>query len=139
MELSLEALWYLFVELFGVNLDFVLDQNGHWGEVQMGLAMADVRRVHCKCLWQVVKWSLVSPAACINEWTTVGPTNRNPLRIMSLLMLSDFEVFTGILWPNLYWVEIGLWFTNPHMYLSNEPNSLLICKIWHHLPREHIY
>lgn len=46
---------------------------------------------------------------------------------MSLLMVSDFEVFTGILWHDLYWVQMGLWFTNPHKYLSNDPNSLLIC------------
>uniref|UniRef100_A0A6N2M7W3 Uncharacterized protein n=1 Tax=Salix viminalis TaxID=40686 RepID=A0A6N2M7W3_SALVM len=31
----------------------------------------------------------------MNEWMTVGPTNRNPLFTMSLLMVSDFEVLTG--------------------------------------------
>lgn len=84
-------------------------------------------REHCRCLWQTLKWSLVRPVACINEWTTVGPTNLKPLLTMSLLIVSDFDVFTGTLCPILYCVEIGLWFTKPHMYLSNDPNSLLIC------------
>jgi len=59
----------------------------------------------------------------------VGPTNLNPLLTMSLLIVSDFDVFTGILCPNLYEVEIGLLLTNVHMYLSNDPNSFLICNI----------
>lgn len=114
------------LDLIWINLIFL---NWNWNYrkcsvVQWGV---DANKVHCKCLWQVIKWSLVSPAACINEWSTVGPTHLNPLLIMSLLMLSDFDVLTGILWPNLYWVEMGLWLTKPQMYLSNEPKSLLIC------------
>lgn len=106
--------------LISSELKLVIWSYRQWGR--------DANKVHCKCLWQVIKWSLVSPDACMNEWTTVGPTNLNPLLTMSLLMLSDFDVFAGILCPNLYWVEIGLWFTNPHMYLSNEPKSFLTCK-----------
>lgn len=109
------------------SISFFLNWNWNYSE---GFVV-DANKVHCKCLWQVIKWSLVSPAACINECSTVGPTNLKPLRIMSLLMLSDFDVFTGILWPNLYCVEMGLWFTKPQTYLSNEPKSLLICNMAH--------
>lgn len=109
-----------------LSCSLFMSWNWFYGEGSM-IQWGRAAKVHCKCLWHVIKWSLVRPAACINEWTTVGPTNLNPLLTMSLLMLSDFDVFTGILWPNLYWVEIGLWFTNPQMYLSNEPKSFITC------------
>lgn len=62
---------------------------------QVGVCSANA--VHWRWRWQVIKWSLVRPAACMKEWTTVGPTDLNPLLTMSLLMLSDFDVFAGIL------------------------------------------
>lgn len=58
--------------------------------------------MHWMCRGQVVKWSLVRPAACMKECITVGPTSLNPLLTISLLMASDFDVFTGILWLDLY-------------------------------------
>lgn len=68
----------------------------------------DDRAMHWRWRGQVIKWSLVKPAACMNEWMTVGPTNLKPFLTMSLLMVSDFEVFTGILWHDLYCVVICL-------------------------------
>lgn len=63
----------------------------------------------CECLvGQVIKWSLVRPAACMNECMTVGPTSRNPLLTMSLLIVSDFDVFAGILLHHLYCVTMAL-------------------------------
>ena len=127
---------YIFFEHFWVifSFSFLLSFIILWchfrvyraGSSVVGRRAAAIK-AHWRCLWQVIKWSLVSPAACMKEWTTVGPTNLKPLLTMSLLMLSDFDVFTGILCPILYWVEIGLWLTNPHIYLSNDPNSLWIC------------
>lgn len=84
--------------------------------------------VHSRCLGHVIKWSLVKPAACINECITVGPTNLNPRRTMSLLIVSDFDVLTGIFWHDVYFVVTGLCFINPQMYLLNDPKSLFTCK-----------
>lgn len=83
--------------------------------------------IHSRCLGQVIKWSLVKPAACINECITVGPTNLNPRRTMSLLIVSDFDVLTGIFWQDVYFVVTGLCFMNPQMYLLNDPISLFTC------------
>uniref|UniRef100_A0A0V0I280 Putative ovule protein n=1 Tax=Solanum chacoense TaxID=4108 RepID=A0A0V0I280_SOLCH len=74
-------------------------------------------------------WSLVSPTACMKECIIVGPTYLNPFFTISLLIVSDFDVFTGILLQALYCVLMGLLLTNPHRYLWNDPNCFFISKI----------
>ena len=47
------------------------------------------------CRKQVTTWSSASPAACMNAYTVVGPTNRKPRRLRSLLSAVDCGVDDG--------------------------------------------
>lgn len=100
------------------------------GAVGGAVAAAVVAQLGCinwRRRGQERRWSLVRPAACMNEWMTAEPAKRKPLRTMSLLMASDLEVFTGIFRQLLYRVEMGRWFTKPQKYSSSDPTSLLTC------------
>lgn len=49
---------------------------------------------HSLNLKQLMRWSFVSPATCINVWMTVGPTLRNTsLNKVFLLIISSFGVW----------------------------------------------
>lgn len=63
---------------------------------------------HSLYLKQLEIWSFTIPAACINEQTIVGPTQRKPLFIISLLMTSAFGVLTGTLRAQRNPFTIGL-------------------------------
>ena len=84
--------------------------------------------IHSWNLKQLMRWSFVSPTTCMKEYTTVGPTPRNPLLTRSLLITSAFGVLTGTCRGYRNLLTIGLWFTKLQIYLSNEPNSSMT---WH--------
>ena len=101
------------------------------------LSMSLVQRVgmalHCSNRKQLTRWSFVRPAACMKEYMTVGPTPRNPLLIMSLLIISAFGLLTGTCLGYRNLLTIGLWFRKPQQYRSKDPNSSTICISLHKL------
>ncbi|KAI4376760.1 hypothetical protein MLD38_014483 [Melastoma candidum] len=86
-------------------------------------SLPSAAEMHSSNRKQLIRWSLVSPAACMNEYITDGPTHRNPLLTRSLLMLSALGDFTGTWRGYRILLTIGLSFTKLQMYLLNEPNS----------------
>jgi protoporphyrinogen oxidase len=82
----------------------------------------------CLYLWHPTTWSFTIPVACMWAYTIVGPTNRNPRFTKSLLIFSLNSDLGGISFSDFHSFRIGLFPTNPQIYLSKLPNSFCTFK-----------
>nr|GMD05637.1 hypothetical protein Iba_chr06bCG8380 [Ipomoea batatas] len=78
-------------------------------------------------LKQVMRWSFEIPAACMNEYITVGPIPRKPLLTRSLLIVSAFDVLIGTCRGETRDIPV-LAVTQAHLFFSTETSSELTDK-----------